>query len=49
MSYGSFFCYEKSDNFNIVMKERDATIVRYIYLRYLQNVVHNTIAKRVRK
>ena len=45
MSYGSFLGYEKDDNGNIVINEREATIVRYIYSRYLQGIAPNTIAK----
>jgi hypothetical protein len=45
MSYGSFLVYEKDDNGNIVINEREAEIVRYIYSRYLQGIAPNTIAK----
>jgi hypothetical protein len=45
MSYASFLGYEKDDNGNIVINEREATIVRYIYSRYLQGIAPNTIAK----
>ena len=45
MSYGSFLGYEKDDNGNIVINEREAIIVRYIYSRYLQGIAPNTIAK----
>ncbi len=44
-SYGSFLGYKKDDNGNIVINERDATIVRYIYSRYLQGIAPNAIAK----
>ncbi len=45
MSYGSFLGYEKDDNGNIVINEREATIVRYIYSRYLKGIAPNAIAK----
>lgn len=47
MSYGSFLGYERDDNGNSVINEREATVVRYIYSRYLQFIAPNTIAKEV--
>lgn len=45
MSYKNFLGYEKDKEGNIVINEREATIVRYIYSRYLQGIAPNTIAK----
>jgi DNA invertase Pin-like site-specific DNA recombinase len=44
MSYGSFLGFEKDDDGNIVINEREAKIVKYIYSRYLQGLSPNTIA-----
>ncbi len=45
MSYDSFLGYEKDKEGNIVINEREAKIVKYIYSRYLQGIAPNTIAK----
>jgi hypothetical protein len=45
MSYGSFLGFEKDDDGNIVINEREARIVKYIYSRYLQGLNPKAIAK----
>jgi DNA invertase Pin-like site-specific DNA recombinase/FtsZ-binding cell division protein ZapB len=45
MSFASFLGYEKDDDGNIVINEREARIVKYLYSRYLQGIAPNTIAK----
>ncbi len=43
MAFGSFLGYEKDKDGNIVIKEREATIVRYIYSRFLHGLTPNLI------
>ncbi len=45
MSYGSFLGYEKDDDGNIVINEREAKIVQYIYSRFLQGLTPGAIAR----
>lgn len=45
MSYGSFLGYEKDDDGNIVINEREAIIVKSIYSRYLQGLSLGAITK----
>ncbi|MCY1152604.1 MAG: recombinase family protein [Sphaerochaetaceae bacterium] len=45
MSYKNFLGYEKDKEGNIVINEREAKIVKYIYSRFLQGVNPKAIAK----
>lgn len=47
MSYGSFLDHEKDDDGNIVINEREAKIVQYIYSRFLQWLTPGAIAREV--
>lgn len=45
MPYKSFLGYEKDEEDNIVINEREANIVRYIYSRFLQGLTPGAIAR----
>ncbi len=44
MAFGSFLGYEKDKDGNIVINEREAKIVKYIYSRFLHGLTPNLIA-----
>ena len=45
MAFGSFLGYEKDKDGNIVINEREAKIVKYIYSRFLHGLTPNSIAE----
>ncbi len=49
MTYGSFLGYEKDNEGNIAINEREAKIVEYIFSRFLQGLNPNLIAAELEK
>jgi len=49
MTYGSFLGYEKDNEGNIAINEREAKIVKYIFSRFLQGLNPKAIAKELEK